>query len=257
MKEYGTVELRDKVCLVTGGTRGIGAATAVEFARRGATVAICSRRPDEEAERVVAEVEALGRKCLVLTVDVAKPEEARRCVEATAETFGGLDVLVHAAGGPARGSLMDVSEEIWYHAFDVHVHAAFHLCRAAIPIIRPRGEGAIVLVGSVAGKLGILGAAAYATVKGALVQMTRVIAREHANDNIRVNCVAPGVITTRFHDLNGLTPEARQNNLDNRIPLRREGTPESVAELIVLLAENDYMTGETVTIDGGLTSRIA
>ena len=164
---------------------------------------------------------------------------------------------MHAAGGPAKGTLVEVSEEIWYNAFDVHVHAVFHLCRAAIPLIKPRGEGAIVLVGSTAGRLGILGAAAYATVKGALVQLTRVLAREHANDNIRVNCVAPGVITTRFHDLAGLSAEARRNNLDNRIPLHREGTPEQVAQVITLLAENDYMTGETITIDGGLTSRIA
>lgn len=251
------MQLRDKVCLITGGTRGIGAATAVEFARRGATVAVCGRSPDEEARQVEAEITALGRKCLVLTADMAKPEDARRCVEETVAAFGGLDVLVHAAGGPAKGALMEVSEEIWYHAFDVHVHAVFHLCRAALPVMKQRGEGAIVLVGSTAGRLGVVGAAAYATVKGALVQLTRVLAREQANDNIRVNCVAPGVITTRFHDIVGLTPEARKNNLDNRIPLHREGTPEQVAQVIALLAENDYMTGETITIDGGLTSRIA
>ena len=251
------MELRDKICLVTGGTRGIGAATAIELARRGATIALCGRSPDAEAEQVVAAIGALGRKCLVITADMAKPEDARRCVDETAAAFGGLDVLVHAAGGPAKGSLLEVSEEIWLYAFDVHIHAVFHLCRAAVPIIALRGEGAIVLVGSTAGRLGVIGAAAYATVKGALVQLTRVLGRELANDNIRVNCVAPGVITTRFHDIMGLTPEARKNNLDNRIPLHREGTPEQVAQVIALLAENDYMTGETITIDGGLTSRIA
>lgn len=251
------MQLQDKICLVTGGTRGIGAATAVEFARRGASVAVCGRSPDEEAEQVVKAIEGLGRKCLVITADMAKPEDARRCVEETVAAFGGLDVLVHAGGGPAKGALLEVSEEIWYHAFDVHIHAVFHLCRAAMPVMKPRGEGAIVLVGSTAGRLGVIGAAAYATVKGALVQLTRVLGREFANDNIRVNCVAPGVITTRFHEIMGLTPEARKNNLDNRIPLHREGTPEQVAQVIALLAENDYMTGETVTIDGGLTSRIA
>lgn len=251
------MQLQDKICLVTGGTRGIGAATAIELARRGASVAVCGRSPDEEARQVQAAIEVLGRRCLVITADMAMPDDACRCVEETAAAFGGLDVLVHAAGGPAKGTLMDVSEEIWRHAFDVHIHAVFYLCRAAIPIIKPRGEGAIVLVGSTAGRLGIIGAAAYATVKGALVQLTRCLAREHANDNIRVNCVAPGVITTRFHDIMGLTPEARKNNLDNRIPLHREGTPDQVAQIIAMLAENDYMTGETITIDGGLTSRIA
>ncbi|HLJ55040.1 MAG TPA: SDR family NAD(P)-dependent oxidoreductase [Chthonomonadaceae bacterium] len=251
------MELRDKVCLVTGGTRGIGAATAVELARRGAHVAVCGRSPDAEAEEVVRQAEAAGRRCLLMAADMAKPEDARRCVGQTVEAFDRLDVLVHAAGGPAKGTLLEVDESIWYHAFDVHVHAVFHLCRAAVPHIKCQGEGAIVLVGSTAGRLGVIGAAAYATVKGALVQLTRCLGRELANDNIRVNCVAPGVITTRFHDIMGLTPEARKNNLDNRIPLHREGTPEQVAQVIALLAENDYMTGETITIDGGLTSRIA
>ena len=251
------MQLENKICLVTGGTRGIGAATAIELARRGASVAVCGRNLDEEAARVKAEIHALGRECLMIEADIAKPEDARRCVKTCVEGFGGLDVLVHAAGGPAKGTLMEVNEDIWYHAFDVHIHAIFHLCREALPIMQSRGEGAIVLVGSTAGRLGIMGAAAYATVKGALIQLTRCLAREHANDNIRVNCVAPGVITTRFHDLAGLSPEARQNNLDNRIPLHREGTPEQVAQVIVMLAENDYMTGETITIDGGLTSRIA
>jgi NAD(P)-dependent dehydrogenase (short-subunit alcohol dehydrogenase family) len=251
------MNLTNKICLVTGGTRGIGAATAVELARRGAEIAVCGRTPDEEAERVRLQVEALGRRYLVMTADMANPDDARRCVQETVAEFGALDVLVHAAGGPAKGHLMEVSEEVWYHAFDVHVHAIFHLAREAVPVIRTRGEGAIVLVGSTAGRLGIIGAAAYATVKGALIQLTRCMARELANDNIRVNCVAPGVITTRFHDIMGLTPEARKNNLDNRIPLHREGTPDQVAQLIAHCAENDYLTGETITIDGGLTSRIA
>lgn len=251
------MQLENKICLVTGGTRGIGAATAVELARRGASVAVCGRHLDDEAGHVKSEVLALGRECLLIEADIARAEDARRCVRTCVEAFGGLDVIVHAAGGPAKGSLLEVSEEIWYHAFDVHIHAVFHLCREAIPVIAPRGEGAIVLVGSTAGRLGVIGAAAYATVKGALVQLTRVLAREHANDNIRVNCVAPGVITTRFHELAGLSPEARKNNLDNRIPLHREGTPDQVAQVIAMLVENDYMTGETITVDGGLTSRIA
>jgi len=251
------MQLQDKICLVTGGTRGIGAATAIDFARRGASVAICGRSPDEEAAEVVKAVEGVGRRCVVITADMAKPDDARRCVQETIDAFGRLDVLVHAAGGPAKGTLMDVAEDIWYHAFDVHVHAIFHLCRAAVPVMRLQEESAIVLVGSTAGRLGIIGAAAYATVKGALIQLTRCLSRELANDNIRVNCVAPGVITTRFHDIMGLTPEMRKNNLDNRIPLHREGTPEQVAQVIAMLAGNDYMTGETITIDGGLTSRIA
>lgn len=249
------MELMGKVCLITGGTRGIGAAAAVELAGLGAEVALVGRVQDEETAQVQASIEALGRKCILLTGDMGKPEEAVRCVEETVAAFGRLDVLIHSAGGPVPGSLLDVSPEAWYAAFDVHVHAIFHLSRAAVPHIQKQGEGAIILISSSAGKRAVLGAAAYAIVKGTLPQFTRVLARELAPMNIRVNCVAPGVVRTRFHD--NMTPETYKNNIENRIPLRREGTSEQVAQVIALLVENDFMTGETVTIDGGLTMRIA
>lgn len=249
------MNMQGKVCLITGGTRGIGAAGAIELARRGADVAINGRVLDEEAEEAKREIEALGCRCLLLQGDMGKPEEARKCVEETVQEFGALDVLVHSAGGPVPGSFLTVSEEAWYAAFDVHVHALFHLGRAAVPHIQKRGEGAIILIASSAAIRGVLNAAAYATVKGTLIQMVRVMARELADSNIRVNCVAPGVIRTRFHAT--MPPETYKNNLENRIPLHREGTPNDVAQVIALLAENEFMTGETVVVDGGLTSRIA
>ena len=140
-------------------------------------------------------------------------------------------------------------------AFDVHVHAVFHLARAVIPPMRSRGEGAIVLVSSVAGIRALPTNLAYQAVKGALPQLTRALAREFAGDNIRVNCVAPGVIRTRFHA--AMTEEQKRTNLEQRIPLRREGCSQDVASLIRELVTNDYITGETVVLDGGLTMRIA
>ncbi|HSH15453.1 MAG TPA: SDR family oxidoreductase, partial [Verrucomicrobiae bacterium] len=139
--------------------------------------------------------------------------------------------------------------------FDVHVHAAFYLSRAAVPHMKKRKEGSIILISSTAGKLAIPSNIAYQVVKGALPHFARALARELAPDNIRVNCVAPGVIRTRFHD--GMSEAQKRLNLEQRIPLRREGTPEQVASLIVELVSNDYITGDTVTIDGGLTMRIA
>jgi NAD(P)-dependent dehydrogenase (short-subunit alcohol dehydrogenase family) len=150
---------------------------------------------------------------------------------------------------------MELKPEVWYEAFNVHVHAIFHLCRAAIPLIKKGKEGAIVLISSTAGKLALPTNIAYQVVKGALPQFTRALAREVAPDNIRVNCVAPGVIRTRFHD--AMTAEQKKLNLEQRIPLRREGTTAQVASLVLELVRNDYVTGETVMIDGGLTMRIA
>ena len=249
------MNLSDKIALVTGGTRGIGAATAVALAREGAHVAIVGRYPNEEAMVTRDAIRGLGRRCEIILADCGKPSEAARCVRDTASQFGPIDVLVHAAGGPVNGGLFDLTPEAWQAAFDVHVHAVFHLCRAVIPGMRAKKEGAIILVSSVSGLRGIVTNIAYQVAKGALPQFARALAREFANDNIRVNCVAPGVIRTAFHK--HMSEAQRKLNLEQRIPLRREGTAEQVASVIVELVKNDYLTGETFTIDGGLTMRIA
>jgi NAD(P)-dependent dehydrogenase (short-subunit alcohol dehydrogenase family) len=250
------MNLTNKVALITGGTKGIGAATAVELARRGADVAITARNiSDDESRHTRSAVEQLGRRCLLFPADLANPADATLSVERTLKDLGRLDVLVHSAGGPVNGGLLELTPEAWYAAFDVHVHAIFHLCRAAVPAMKRAGEGAILLVSSSAGKRAIKTNVAYQAVKGALPQLTRALAYELADDNIRVNCVAPGVIRTAFHA--SMPDTVKQNNLKNRIPLHREGTSEQVASLIREMVENDYITGETFSIDGGLTMRIA
>ena len=249
------MELKGKAALVTGGTRGIGAAIAVALARAGANVAIAARRLDNAADKTANEISDLGRKVKMIAADFAQPAECTRAVEETRKSFGSLDILVHAAGGPVNGGLLDLTAEQWQNAFDVHVHAVFHLCRAAIPGMREKKEGSIILISSTAGIRGIVTNIAYQTAKGALPQLTRALAREFANDNIRVNCIAPGVVRTEFHAT--MTPEQRKINLEQRIPLRREGTPEQVADLTLAAIRNDYLTGETFVIDGGLTMRIA
>lgn len=249
------MELKDKVCLITGGTKGIGAAAAIGCALRGASVVVVGRHQDTETLQTLQRLEEIGHPSLFLAADIGKPEEATRCVEQTAERFGRVDVLIHSAGGPVNGGLLALTPEAWYEAFDVHVHPIFHLCRAAVPGMRQRKEGVIVLISSTAGIRGIKTNVAYQTVKGALPQLTRALAYELADDNIRVNCVAPGVVRTAFH---AQMPDAvRKNNMENRIPLHREGTPEQVGTLILEMVTNDYITGETFTIDGGLTMRIA
>jgi NAD(P)-dependent dehydrogenase (short-subunit alcohol dehydrogenase family) len=249
------MNLKNKVALVTGGTKGIGAATAIAFAKAGANVAIVGRNADADAAATKKEIESLGRRCEIIVADCAKPDDAKRSVEETAQKLGALDVLVHSAGGPVNGKLFEISPGDWYGAFDIHVHAIFHLCRAALPLIKPRKEGAIILVSSTAGLRAVHTNIAYQVVKGALPHFTRALAREFADDNIRVNCVAPGVIRTRFHAT--MTEQQKKLNLEQRIPLHREGTPAQVASLITELVTNDYVTGETFTIDGGLTMRIA
>lgn len=249
------MKLESKVALVTGGTKGIGAAIAVALGRAGADVAIAGRERDDEAKKIEQSILQLGRRCEMIETNCQHDHENTLCVHEVNARLGGLDILVHSAGGPAPGSLLEVTPEAWYAAFEVHIHAIFHLCRAAMPFMRPKKEGAVILISSAAGKLGVQGNVAYQVVKGALPHFTRALAREFAPDNIRINCVAPGVIRTRFHA--SMTEAQKKLNLEQRIPLRREGTPEQVASLVLELVTNDYITGETVMIDGGLTMRIA
>ena len=249
------MQLAGKIALVTGGTRGIGAATAIALARDGADVAIVGRNLDANATATRDAITKLGRRCELILADCGKAAEATRCVKETELKLGHVAALVHCAGGPVNGGLFDLTPETWNEAFDLHVHAVFYLSRAVIPSMQAKKEGAIILVSSVAGIRGIPTHPAYQVVKGALPQFARALAREFAGDNIRVNCIAPGIIRTAFHQ--SMSAEQKKINLEQRIPLRREGTPEQVADAIVLLAKNDYITGETLTVDGGLTMRIA
>lgn len=249
------MKLKGKSCLITGGLSGIGAATATLLAERGANVAVATRNPqDGPLDEMKRRVESFGGRFLSIQADVRSEADCYRCIAETHSAFGSLDVLVPAAGSAAPGSLTELSEQEWQSAFDVHVHAVFRLCRAAAPLMMDRGEGAIVLISSAAGLRGCLGALAYGIVKGALPQFARGLARELAENNIRVNCVSPGVIRTPFQ--NFLTEQQVRNNIDKRIPLHREGIPEDVASLIVELIQNDFITGENVVVDGGMSMRM-
>jgi NAD(P)-dependent dehydrogenase (short-subunit alcohol dehydrogenase family) len=247
------MDLKGKVCVVTGGTSGIGAAAARKFSAKGAHVAAVSRRGIPNAELISA-AKASGTTMRFFKADVADPGACLDCIDQILKDFGRVDVLVHSAGGAVPGGLYQVTEQDWMNAFAVHVHSIFHLVRATAPLMAQQGGGAIILLGSAAGLRGCLGALAYGVVKGALPQFARSLARELADQNIRVNCVSPGIIRTPFQNI--LTPEQAKNNIQNRIPLHREGKPEDVAELIASLVENDFVTGENVVIDGGMTMRI-
>ncbi len=248
------IDLKGTAALVTGGTSGIGLATARTLIARGVNVVVNARHARPNVLAVLNQQGAAhGARCLFAAGDVAHAETAPALAAAALEAFGRLDTVVHSAGGPAPGTALGISPEDWMEAFAVHVHSAFHLFRAVHPALAARG-GSVVFLSSAAALRGCPGTVAYQVVKASLIQMARALARDHAAEGIRVNCVAPGIVRTPFQD--GMSEEARTNNLANRIPLQREGSPDDVASLIVELASNSFITGETMVIDGGMSMRM-
>jgi NAD(P)-dependent dehydrogenase (short-subunit alcohol dehydrogenase family) len=163
-------------------------------------------------------------------------------------------ILVNNAGGPVRGSFEDATNQVWQDAFHLHVRAPALFSKAFAPGMKERKAGVIVNIASVAGMRGVPAITVYSAVKGAVISMTRSMARDLAEFGVRVVAVSPGIIRTDFHK--AMTPEAKAFNEQKRIPLHREGVPAEVAKLIVSLVENDYCTGDNYVVDGGLTMRI-
>ena len=244
--------IHGQTALITGGTKGIGAAIAEALVETGTNVVITGRNDGPEVQALLDHLNAKGR-AVAHFGDVRGEAGAKAAVAAAVAAFGGVNILVHSAGGGVPGRITDISEETWMAAFDTHVHAVFHLFRAAHPHLKAAG-GAVILISSVAGLRGVPNAVAYQTVKAAVPQMARALALDHGGEGIRVNAIAPGIIRTDFHA--AMSDAARTHNIANRIPLHREGTPQDVASLALELIRNDFITGECFTIDGGMSMRI-
>lgn len=246
------METKNKTALITGGTHGIGREIALLLAQSGTHIAVVARNaPDEETRK---EITDCGVRYLAIQADLHSEASCQQAVTAVLQEMGAIAIFIHCAGGSAPGSLLEVSSDTWYNAFNIHIHSLFHLSRLVAPSMKEKKEGNIIMISSAAGLRGVKNALAYAVVKGALPQMCRAMALELSNDNIKVNCISPGVIRTRFQD--SLSSEQAQNNINNRIPLHREGTSRDVADAALMLIKNNFITGENLVIDGGMTMRI-
>lgn len=249
------MDLKGRKALVTGASRGIGRATALLLAQEGADIAINYVSNEQAAQEVAERIEALGRRTLILRGDVGNPHQVEAVFAAIQKRWDGLDVLVNNAGGRCDGTVLETEESAWERTLGVHVLGTVRCCRLALPAMIEKGEGVIVNISSTAGLRGVRRMAAYATAKAAVAHLTRCLAVEASDHNVRVNCVAPGITETDFHAVT--PPEFLKHSVDNRILLHRIGKPEEVAQAVVFLVKNDYITGEVVTVDGGLTMRIA
>jgi 3-oxoacyl-[acyl-carrier protein] reductase len=239
-------DLSGRVALVTGGSRGIGAATAMRLAEAGADVAVGYGQHREAAEEVAGKISGLGRRAVVVSGDMADPDVPRRIVAETSERLGPVDVLVANAGVGTRADLEDVDAAAWDQVMAVNLRAPFLLAQAVAPHMREQRFGRIVLLSSVAAFLGGIISPPYTASKAGLIGLAHNLATALAPHGITVNAVAPGLIATDM-----LIGDPRLEALERSVPVGRLGRPAEVADVIVAITRNAYMTGQTVSVDGG------
>ena len=241
----------EKIALVTGSSRGIGRAIARELAREGWKVCINYRVRRDCAESLLEEISAFGGEAMIYGADVSRREEVNAMVAAVKEKWGAVSLLVNNAGVAGQALFQDVTDELWHRYFSVNVDGAFHAIQAVLPPMLREHAGCIINVSSMWGLRGASCEVTYSCTKAALIAMSRSLALELAPTNIRVNCIAPGVIKT---DMLDALPAEVLPQLAEETPLRRLGTPEDIAHLAVFLAsdKSSFITGQVITADGGV-----
>lgn len=242
------MKLEQKNVFITGSSRGIGLAIAHKFASLGANVVLNSR--GEISEELLAEFKPYGVKVLAISGDVSDFADAKRMVDQAIEELGSVDVLVNNAGITQDTIMLKMTEEDFEKVLKVNLTGAFNMTQSVLkPMIKAR-EGAIINMSSVVGLMGNIGQANYAASKAGLIGFTKSVAREVANRNVRVNAIAPGMIES---DMTAVLSDKVKEAMLAQIPMKQFGQAEQVAEVTVFLASQDYLTGQVLAIDGGLT----
>ncbi len=251
------MRLKGKTALITGGSEGIGKATALLFCKEGAKVGIMSRTR-KNLNKVVSEAKGRG-EIKAFAGDVSNEKDVKRVVNAFYKQFGGIDILFNNAGILEGGTVVTTSNEVWDRTMNINVKGVFLMSKYAVPLMAKHGGGSVINNSSVLGIVGMEDCMAYNASKGAVRQITRSMALDHAKENIRVNSVCPGYIKTKMDvELMGNPPDAEQR-LDEiaagMIPMVRRAEPVEVAQSVLFLAsdESKYMTGSDLVIDGGWT----
>jgi 3-oxoacyl-[acyl-carrier protein] reductase len=243
----------EEVAWVTGSSTGIGRAAAVGLAEQGCRVVVHYNRSEDEAREVVKEIGSSGGEAMLVGSDVADAGDVKRMVGEIEDRFGRLDILVNNAGSLVeRRTLGEMTEDLWDRVMAVNLKSVYLCSQAVLPMMKQRGKGKIINMTSVAARTGgAPGSVAYATAKGGVSTLTRAMAKELVGEGILVNGVAPGVVTTPFHDR--FTPPDIREKLVGTIPIGREGAPEEVAGAVVFLASPaaDYLVGEIIEVNGG------
>jgi 3-oxoacyl-[acyl-carrier protein] reductase len=245
------MDFNGKIALITGGSRGIGAATAIMFARLGADVVINYNANKDEAERVQGDIEKFGRKCLVIKADIGKRSDCKNLVKTTIEKFGRIDILVNNAGIWTEAAIENMTDDILDRLLDINLKGCFYTTTAAVPYMKKQKSGNIIFVASTAAQRGEAFHSHYAASKGALIALTKSLCPELANYRIRVNCVAPGWVDTDMSHEALIGSDAPK--ILSLIPLGRAATAQEIAGPIVFLASDwaGFIDGEVLNVNGG------
>lgn len=246
------LSLQGRVAVVTGGSRGIGRATVRRLAELGASVVVNYSRDEQAAALTVREVEELGVKALAVRADMSVLEEAERLVSQTLEEFGRLDILVCNAGIWEGAPVEEISEELWDRVLDINLKGTWTICRAAVPSMKQRKFGRIVIVSSTAGQRGEASVSNYAASKGGQISFTKSLATELAAHGITVNSVAPGWVDTEMNT-DVFAEESFRQGIEKTIPLGRIASADDIARPIVFLCTDwaRHITGEVLNVNGG------
>ncbi|MBI1807824.1 MAG: 3-oxoacyl-ACP reductase FabG [Ignavibacteria bacterium] len=246
------ISLQDKVSVITGGSRGIGAATAVLLAKAGSDIVLNYVRNHEHAANVAQIIRDLGRRVVVHQGNVADSREAGNLIERTILEFGKVDILVNNAGIWTYGEIGNISEEVWDETIDVNLKGVFNLCNTVVPHLKRNGGGKIINISSTAGQRGEAFHSHYAASKGGIIAFTKSLATELASYNISVNAVAPGWVDTDLNDEVFANEQFREQVVES-IPLKRIATSEDVAGAVIFLASDlaRHVTGTTINVNGG------
>jgi len=244
-------QLENKVALVTGGSRGIGRAIALEFAARGAAVVVNYNKSPESAEEVVKQIQAAGGRAAASQADVSDFKQAEGLVKFAIDTFGDLSILVNNAGITRDQLIMMMPESDWDTVINTNLKSTFNCSKAAVKHMMRKRTGRIINMASVAGQMGNPGQTNYSASKGGQIAFTKALAREVAARNITVNAIAPGFVDTEI--LDAMTPETLEAAL-KMVPLGRKGKPEEIAYAAAFLASDEaaYITGQVLGVDGGM-----
>ncbi|WP_042350239.1 3-oxoacyl-ACP reductase family protein [Bacillus massiliigorillae] len=248
VKQEADASLKDKIAIVTGGSRGIGATIAKILAANGASVMINYNTSKDAAESVIAEINQYGGKAFACKANVGNIDEAQYLIEETKKQFGRVDILVNNAGITRDRTFKKLSAEDWYEVINVNLNSIYHTTSAVIDTMLEQKYGRIINISSIIGQSGAFGQTNYSASKSGMIGFTKSLALETAKNGVTVNAVCPGFIDTEMF---AAVPDQVIEQIVSKIPMKRLGATEEVAEAVLFLAKSSYITGQSINVNGG------